>query len=151
MAPEGMVHALNEIVRVLKPHGALIDIRPDRFSTSRQRRPVLPAVYWRSRRGDAAAGRLGKTAPNVRRHRAATRAVHEAIGRGVFALEATESFPFRYHFRSLATLDAFIAVRWISTIVPARVRRRLMTLRVRHPRGEIVVVEPVRLNVLRKP
>jgi hypothetical protein len=151
MAPEGMVHALKEIVRVLKPRGTLIDIRPDRFSNPRQRRPMLPAVYWRSNRGDAAAGTLGKTAPNLRRHRAATRVLHEAIRRGVFVLEATETFPFRYHFRDLATFQAFLRVRWISSILPGRVRRRLMELRDRAPRGGIVVVEPVRLHVLRKP
>ncbi len=151
MAPEGMVHALNEIVRVLKPHGTVIDIRPERFVNARQRQPALPAAYWRSNYGDAAAGTLGKTASNLRRHRAATRVVHDAVGRGVLALEATETFPFRYHFRDLASFEAYIKARWISTILPGRVRRRLMALRRRYPHGAIVVVEPVRLNVLRKP
>ncbi len=151
MAPEGMVHALKQIFRVLNPGGALIDIRPERFSDPRQRRPTLPAVHWRSTHGDVPAGRLGKTAPTLRRHRAATRVLHEEVRRGVFVIEASETFPFRYHFRGLASLDAFLKVRWISTILPGHVRRRLRALQRRAPRGEIVVVEPVRLNVLRKP
>lgn len=146
-----MVHALKEISRVLKPGGTLIDIRPERYRHPRERRPAMPAAYWRSTRGDVAAGRLGKTASNLRRHRAATQVLHEAIRRGLFELEATETFPFRYHVRDLATLETFIKVRWTSTILPAGVRRRLMLLRNRNRRGEIVVVEPVRLNVLRKP
>lgn len=150
MTPEGMVHALRQLVRVLKPRGTLIDIRPDRFSHPRQGRPALPTLYYRSTHGDLAAGRLGKTASNLRRHRAATRVMHEAVRRGVFVLEVTEAFPFRYHFRDLATLDAFLKVRWISTILPARVRRRLAALPGAH-RGRFVVVEPVRLNVLRRP
>ena len=144
------MHALREIARVLKPHGTLVDIRPDRFNP-RRRRPALPAAYWRSSHGDVLAGTLGKVASNLRRHRAATRVLRDAIRRRVFVLEATEMFPFRYHFRDQATFDAYLKLRWISTILPTRVRRRLMALRNRYPRGEIVVVEPVRLNVLRKP
>ncbi len=145
------MHALREIARVLNPHGVLIDIRPDRYNPPRRRRPALPVAYWRSNHGDVLAGSLGKVASNLRRHRAATRVLRAAIRRRVFVLEATETFPFRYHFRDLATFDAYLKVRWISTILPARVRRRLMALRSRYPRGEIVVVEPVRLNLLRKP
>lgn len=145
------MHALRQIGRVLKPGGTLIDIRPDRFRAPRQRRPALPTVCWRSNRREVPAGTLGKTARTLRRHRAATRVLHEVVRRGVFGLEATETFPFRYHFRGLATLDAFLKIRWISTILAGRVRRRLMALQHKAPRGEIVVIEPVRLNVLRKP
>ncbi len=145
------MHALKQIRRVLKPGGTLIDIRPDRFSDPRQRRPALPAVCWRSNGREIRAGMLGKTAQTLRRHRAATRALREGVRRGVFVLEATETFSFRYHFRGLATLDAYLKITWISSILTGRVRRRLMALQRRAPRGEIVVLEPVRLNVLRKP
>jgi hypothetical protein len=146
-----MVHALREIRRVLKPGGTLIDIRPDRFSHPRQQRPTLPSVCWRTSRRSVSAGTLGKTAQNLRRHRAATRALHDMIRRGIFALESTETFPFRYYFRELATLDAFLNVTWISSILPGGVRRRLVASHHRAPRGGIVVVEPVRLNILRRP
>ncbi len=144
------MHALREIRRVLKPGGTLVDIRPDRFSHPRQQRPTLAAVCWRTSRGSVSVGTLEKTAQNLRRHRAATRALHEMIRRGVFVLEATETFPFRYHFRELATLEAFLNVAWRSTILPGRVRSRLIVSHAQAPRGEIVVVEPVRLNVLGK-
>jgi hypothetical protein len=151
MTPEGMVHALRQLVRVLKPRGTLIDIRPERYSHPRQRRPALPTACWRSHHGDLAAGRLGKVPSNLRRHRAATRALRDVVQRGMLRLESTETFPFRFHFRNLEALEAFINVRWTSTILPARVRRRLSALQRSPRRGEIVVVEPLRLNVLRKP
>ena len=145
------MHALKRIARALKPRGTLIDIRPDRYSHPRQERPALPTSCWRSSRGDLAAGRLGKTAFNLHRHRAATRALRDAVRRGMFMLEATETFPFRYHFRDLAIFESYLKVRWVSTILPPRVRRRLSALQGRAHRGKIVVVEPVRLTVLRKP
>lgn len=145
-----MVHALGRIVQVLKPRGTLIDIRPERYSHPRQQRPALPAACWRSHHGDLAAGTLGKASSNLRRHRAATRALRDAVRCGMVLLDSTETFPFRYHFRDLAALEAFIKTRWTATILPARVRRRLSALQRRAHGGEIIVVEPVRLTVLRK-
>lgn len=145
-----MVHALGQIRRVLKPGGTLIDIRPDRFGDPQQPHPALPAVCWCSDRREMPAGTLEKTAQNLRRHRAATQALHRVVGRGAFVLESTETFPFRYYFRGLPTLDAFLKLRWISSRLSGRVRRRLTLLQRTAPRGKIVVVEPVRLNVLRK-
>ena len=144
-----MVHALRQVRRVLRRGGTLIDIRPDRFRDPTRRRARLPRVGWRSGRGEVAAGRLDKTAANLRRHRAATRSLHEAVRRGEFVLATTETFTFRYYFRDLDALDAFLRTRWVSSILSKRVRSRLTALR-RRAGGEIVVAEPVRLNVLRK-
>lgn len=97
---------------------------------------ILPPARWGKRRRTCAG-----TAPPLERC---------AVRRGMVLLDSTETFPFRYHFRDLAALEAFIKTRWTATILPARVRRRLSALQRRAHGGEIIVVEPVRLTVLRK-
>jgi hypothetical protein len=150
MAPEGMVHALTQIHRVLRPNGVLADIRPDRFPGSRHRVPQLPRVYWSSRGRERLVGVAGKTPENLRKHRAAGRAMARVTQRRLFVLERSETFSFRYHFRSWAVLERVLSNEWTATILPSSVRRRLQLAQRRSPNGNIVVVEPVCLNVLRK-
>jgi hypothetical protein len=150
MAPEGMVHALTQIHRVLRPNGVLADIRPDRFPGSRHRVPQLPKVYWASRGRERLVGAAGKTPENLRKHRAAGRAMARVTQRRLFVLERSETFSFRYHFRSWRVLERFLSKEWVTTILSSSTRRRLQLAQSRSPDGNIVVVEVVCLNVLRK-
>jgi hypothetical protein len=150
MAPEGMVHALTQIHRVLRPKGVLADIRPDRFPGSRHRGPHLPRVYWSSRGRERLVGVARKTSENLRKHRAAGRAMARVTQRRLFVLERSETFSFRYHFHSWGVLERILSKEWASTILSSSVRRRLQLAERRLPDGHIVVVEPVRLNILKK-
>ena len=145
-----MVHALGQIHRVLRPGGVVADLRPDRFARSRQARPHLPKIYWASARGERLLGVIDKAQANLRRHRAATRTVNQLVRRGWFRLERSETFLFRYHFRNLGLFERFLATTWKESIVRPRIHARLRMAQRRSPTGSIVVVEPLRLNILTK-
>lgn len=150
MSDEGMVHALEQIHRVLRPHGVLADLRPDRFPDPGQPHPRLPSIGWASGGREIPAGVLEKAPENLRRHRGATLALHRAIRQGLFVLESTETYPFRFHFRTQEIFESFVRTGWKETTVAAAGRHRLQALQRAHPAGEIVVVEPFRLNILKK-
>ena len=150
MSREGMVHALKQIHRVLQPRGVLGDLRPDRYPDPGQPHPHLPSVRWASGGREIPAGVLEKAPENLRRHRTATLELQRAIGEGLFVLESTEAFPFRYHFRTEEIFETFLRTGWKQTTRGAPARRRLHGLRRAHPAGQIVMIEPFRLNVLKK-
>lgn len=145
-----MVHALAQIHRVLRRGGVVADLRPDRFASPRQPQPKLPEIYWASLRQERFKGVLDKAPRNLRKHRAATLTMQRAIQWGLFRLEGTETFPFRYHFRSLGVFERFLRTVWKESFVQPSVYRRLQRAQRRSPTGHVVVIEPLRLNVLRK-
>jgi hypothetical protein len=146
-----MVHALSQLHRAIRPGGIVADLRPDRYARPRQPRPHLPKIYWASDGRERFQGILDKVPENLRKHRAATRAVKQVLERGVFLLKRTETFPFRYHFRNLSVFERWLSTGWKESILRRSVHRRLQMAQKRSRAGQIVVVEPLRLNVLRKP
>jgi hypothetical protein len=145
-----MVHALTEIHRVLHSGGVAADLRPDRFPSARQARPDLPRIYWTLAGRERFQGVLDKAPENLLRHRAATRNLKRAIRRGLFLLERSETFVFRYHFQTLNIFERFLRTAWKESFVRPPVYRRLRTRQRRSPTGHLVVIEPLRLNILRK-
>ena len=145
-----MVHALAQIHRVLRRGGVVADLRPDRFAIPRQVQPQLPKICWASQRRERFQGVLNKNPGNLRKHRAATRTMHRVVQRKLFRLERTETFPFRYHFRSLGVFERFLRTVWKESVVQPSVYRRLLRAKRRSPNGHVVVIEPLRLNLLRK-
>lgn len=145
-----MVHALTQIHRVIRPGGIVADLRPDRFADPRRSRPQLPEIYW------APDGRkrfqvLNKSPENLRKHRAATRALQHVLRRGLFVLEGTETFAFHYYFQTLGAFERQLKTVWKESFLRPSVYRRLQTAQGRSRHGHVVVIEPLRLNVLRKP
>jgi SAM-dependent methyltransferase len=96
MEPEGMVHALEEIHRLLRPDGVLIDIHPAREAP-------LVEVH--------ADGRIVVTETYPRAHGddlvQAEEALSESVRTGVFAEEAVRAFEFMTYGSSVAELRAF--------------------------------------------
>jgi hypothetical protein len=145
-----MVHALTQIYRVLRAGGVVADLRPDRFASPRQLDPQLPKIYWASQRRERLQGVLAMAPENLRKHRAATRAVKQVLRRGIFLFERTETFLFRYHFQNVGLFERLFRTVWKESILRRSVYRRLQMIQ-RHSRtGHIVVIAPMRLNVLRK-
>ncbi len=98
-----MVHALDEIRRVLVPGSILIDIRPlaDRW-------PVEVV----STHGFAETGRVEDLPEQVDGDVAANEAVQAAETRGWFRREQEEFFPFFYSWDTPSEMEKFVAEEW---------------------------------------
>ena len=147
MEPEGMVHALEEIHRVTRPTGTLIEIHPALefpFLEVRSNGEVLfsendPGFAWEedSRHAEAA--------------------VATVVGRGLFVLEESRRFELRIHASSLAELrdhwavaDAYITDEKEETLArrAEEMYARADTVLQRSPDAELVYVEPATISRL---
>lgn len=138
-----MVHALMVARSLLRPHGVLVDLRSDRFSSVRVRHDQIFCLIGDRRRY---AGRLKITKP-LADFRCADRAVREVVRRGLFRFDSVTVFESRSYFDSLARLDRAAAGQRYAVLENAT-RRRLRALLRRHPGSRIVAVARERLNVL---
>jgi hypothetical protein len=96
---EGMVHALEEIHRLLKPEGYLVDLHP--FPEA----PILE-VYYEGR------ALLSEEFPSqsAEAYRQADRAIELIVQRHLFAVEGSGAFDFFTHSPSASALDAYWAI-----------------------------------------
>src|SRR5512138_3021484 len=102
-----MVHALEEIRRVLVPDGILIDIRPlaDRWP-----------VEVESRRGFEETGRVDDLPEQVKGDVASNEAMRDVEARGWFRREQEELFPFFYSWDTPSEMEEFLADDWADFI-----------------------------------
>ncbi len=102
-----MVHALNEIRRVLSPRGILVDLRPllDRW-------PV--EVAWTD--GYREAGRATDLAAAISDDTAANAAIEETVSRGGFEREHQEAFPVFFYWDTPRDMRSCITEEWGNTI-----------------------------------
>lgn len=98
-----MVHALEEIRRVLASGGVLIDLRP---------RAGCWPVEVVSNRGFQATGYAKDLPEQVEGDVASNKAMKEVEARGWFRREQEDSFPFFYSWDSPAEMEEFIAEEW---------------------------------------
>lgn len=98
-----MVHALEEIHRVLAPGGVLIDLRP-----LEERWPVEVS----SGSTFIQAGSLNAMEDYAADDEAATRALREVEARGLFVREQEESFPYFYSWDRPSEMKEFIETEW---------------------------------------
>ena len=97
MEPEGMVHALTEIHRLLEPSGILIDIHP-------LPRPGLFEV----RRDDAVLFSRTELDFSPEPFRQAQHALDEVVRQGLFTLERVREFDFFVFGSSVSELSAYL-------------------------------------------
>ena len=120
MEHEGMVHALREIWRALKPGGLLLDLRPLAANM-----PVEILGVERT----AVAGYLDTAPEAYADDRAADAALVTVEREGLFAREREGAFDFLWYWDTPEEMQAFIAEKWTDTRLPEEVlveTRRLM-------------------------
>ena len=102
-----MVHALDEIRRVLVPDGILIDIRPlaDRWPVE-----VVSTLGFKE------TGRADDLPEQVNADAASNAAMQAVASRGWFRREQEEIFPFFYSWDTPSEMEEFIRAEWTDFI-----------------------------------
>ena len=98
-----MVHALNEIHRVIKPGGTLLDLRPVEENWSVE---VVDSAGWQ------ASGRLTDMSVGKADDEAAFKAMREVESRGWYSKEKEERFAFFYYWDTPTEMKEFIDAEW---------------------------------------
>ena len=104
MEHESMVHALDEIRRVLKPHGVLIDLRPVESNWSVE---VVSSAGWQ------AAGRLSDLPMAVADDEAAFEAMREVSSKGWYVKKQEKEFAFFYYWDTPSEMKEFMDEEWV--------------------------------------
>jgi hypothetical protein len=120
-----MVHALERVHSLIAPGGVLIDIHPQSYN---------PPVRVNGQH----VGVVRETDDFVE-YRQASAAVEEVIGRGLFAVERSATFPVLTHADSLPELLSFLAEEWTAAVLEDGLQRRIESLMP----GEIVIEDTV--------
>jgi len=98
-----MVHALNEIYRVLAPAGTLIDLRPLMEGS-----PVEVVSEGQT----YPAGVVNQLPEDIANDEAANQSIEKAAGQGWFTLERSDFFPFSYYWDSPDEMQAYVEEQW---------------------------------------
>jgi hypothetical protein len=147
MEAEGMVHALEEIHRVTKPAGTLIEIHPAL---------EFPLIEVRSN-GELSFSEDDPGFDYEEDSRLAEAAVATVVGRGVFVLEESRRFELRTHTSSLqelrdhwAVADAYDPKEKEESLARRRdeMYARAQEVLERSPGAELVYVEPATMSRL---
>ena len=134
MAPEGMVHALEILHRLLAPGGLLIDIHP----TSEP-----PPILVRTGEGEFFTGWLQET-DNFIEYQQAGQALQQAVQQEWFEIAETDEFPFSTQATALDELVAFLAVEWKDAVITPEVAAAIESLFHKHPgKKEIIITEKI--------
>jgi hypothetical protein len=147
MEPEGMVHALEEIHRVTRPTGTLIEIHP-----------ALEFPFFEVRsNGELLFSENDPGFDYEEDSRHAEAAVATVVGRGLFVLEESRRFELRQHASSLnelrdhwAVADAYDTEEKDETLArrAEQMYVRAQEVLERSPGAEFVYVEPATISRL---
>lgn len=115
-----MVHALNEIHRVLAGDGILIDLRP-----LMDQSPVEVVSGSKIH----LAGRVSQVPEDIANDEIANKSIETAAEQGWFILERREFFPFSYDWDSPDEMKAYLEEEWADfVIIHETVRRNARSL-----------------------
>lgn len=138
MQPESMVHALDQIHNLLKPEGALIDIRP-----TGEKVEFLRLLGGR----EHFIGHMQET-DDYLAYRQAAEAVEAVLKQGLFTCESTGIFEFQTYAETFEELTAFLAETWSNSCVPPEVREQAKKLEIEHGISKTILRERVQIGLL---
>ncbi len=98
-----MVHALDEIRRVLRPNGILLDLRPVEANWSVE---IVSSAGWQ------AAGRLSDLPVAVEDDEAAFEAMRQAQANGWYVKKEEKEFAFFYYWDTPSEMKEFMDTEW---------------------------------------
>ena len=126
-----MVHALEQIRRLLKPSGRLVDIHP-------MDRP--PPVAVRLGPHTHPLGYLRETDDSIE-YRQADAAVAQVVREGLFAVEHMGEFPFRIYSDAVAELQTYLAEEWKDAVLDDAIAQRAAELLGGPERDKVLIVQ----------
>jgi len=135
-----MVHALRSVHSLLRPSGALIDIRP---LDERAEFIVVDTGV------EHHAGWMRETDDGIE-YRQAEQAMRDAFAENLFGLEAERSFPFIHHARTFPELRAYLEDIWSDAVMGPELEREAgRLLDAAAPGAEVVLRETGWMRKLR--
>ncbi len=133
-----MVHALQEIRNLLKPGGALIDIRPNGELVEFVR-PIEDDEHF--------IGYLQESDDYIEYGQAET-AMRELVSAGLFEIKKAEEFPFYIHADSFDELKVFLEENWGDAVITEDVIAEAKRLDNKYGVGKVFLREKVRIYLL---
>ncbi len=134
-----MVHALQEIRDLLKPNGALIDIRPN---------GELVEFIRPHGNGELFIGHLQETDDYIE-YRQAEAAVQEVVADGLFQIEKRGEFIFQVYADSFAALKSFLDENWSDSLITEDVIAEAKRFDEAHDVGKVLLRERVSIALLK--
>jgi hypothetical protein len=137
---EGMVHALQQMHKLLSPHGLLVNVHdlpvPARIEVHSPEK--ISRVGWLLDKDD------------FKEERCATNALAQVVTKGDFILEDERDFSRNIHVDDLNEFQALLAEKWTSAILPDSISQRLEALLLETGQPvKIVVASHSRMTKLR--
>ena len=134
-----MVHALREIHNLLKPDGALIDIRPN-GTLNKFIRPYGDGEFF--------IGYMHETNDYIEYHQAAD-AVKEVVSAGLFEIEKESEFEFRNYADSFTELKNYLHESWSNSVIKDDVAAEAKRLDDKYGVGKVFLREEIYIGFLR--
>ena len=139
MAPESMVHALEQIHALLEPGGVLIDIHPN---------GELVAFIFLLDERDEFIGYMQETDDYIE-YRQADEAITAVVKNGLFELEKSEAFEFRTYADAFDELKNFLDENWSDAVITDEVFASAELLEREYGKRKVFLREHATINLMR--
>jgi hypothetical protein len=139
MAPESMVHALEQIHALLVPAGLLIDIHPNG-------EPVAFILSLNER--NEFIGYMQESDDYIE-YRQADEAIAAVLDNGLFGLGTSEEFEFRTYADAFEELNGFLDENWSDAVIPDEVFASAKRLEREYGKRKVFLREKAKIALLK--
>jgi hypothetical protein len=138
MAPESMVHALEQIHALLEPGGVLIDIHPT----------GEPVAFLLPHNGREEFIGYMQESDDYIEYRQADEAITAVVENGFFELWKSEEFEFRTYADAFEELKSFLDENWSDAIITDEVLASAKRLEREYGKRNLFLREHARINLM---